>query len=297
MTDTAVSAPNRLSTPLDAPEPTGYRDHADLEHLHQASQRMRRLVLEMIHHAGSGHIGSSLSCVDILAVLRFDQMRWSSSPRERDAFVLSKGHAAPAWYAALMVAGDLERELVTELRRIDSPLQGHPDRIRCEFVDASTGALGQGLSIAVGRAHARGRGSDDDSHVYCLVGDGECQEGQIWEAVLYAGARRVDNVTLVIDANGRQSDGFVDDTVTLGPLAEKLRAFHWRTIETDGHSHRSLRQALSAARKDRSGPCAVIAHTRKGYVAPGRTALNGAHSGLLDEDALNEAFALIGVGR
>ena len=249
--------------------------------------------MEMIHHAKSGHIGSSLSCVDILAVLRFDQMRWLPAAPERDVFVLSKGHAAPAWYAALIEGGDLDPGLAAGLRTLDSPLQGHPDRTRCEFVDASTGALGQGLSIAVGRAQARGL-QPGDTHVYCLVGDGECQEGQVWEALLYAGARRTANLTLIIDANGRQSDGLVDETVQLGPLAEKLAAFHWRVMEVDGHSHRSLREALATARADRSGPCAVIAHTRKGYLAPGRVALDGAHSGLLDPAGLREALDLLG---
>ncbi|GAA2033606.1 transketolase [Catenulispora yoronensis] len=291
MSGTMIPSQNRRSA-----APGGSAQDEDLQQVEEASRRMRRLAMEMIHHAGSGHVGSSLSCVDIVAVLRFDQMRWSASPRERDVFVLSKGHAAPAWYSALIAGGDLDPDLVTELRQLDSPLQGHPDRTRCAFVDVSTGALGQGLSIALGRAQAR-RGDAADSHVYCLIGDGECQEGQVWEALLYAGARRVDNLTLIVDANGRQSDGLVDDTVSLGPLANKLAAFGWRVVEVDGHSHRELRAALSAARRNRGRPSAVIAHTTKGYLAPGRAALDGAHSGLLDADALDEAYELIGAAR
>lgn len=242
---------------------------------------MRAVALRMIHDAGSGHIGSSLSAVDIMAVLRFDQMRWSQGP-ERDVFVLSKGHAAPAWYAALIVGGDLDAELASTLRAIDSPLQGHPDRTRCAFVDVSTGALGQGLSVAIGRAQGR-QLRDDGGHVYCLTGDGECQEGQVWEALMYAGARGVTNLTLIIDANGRQSDGTVDATVPLERLTDKLTAFHWSVREVDGHSHQALRTALSAARRERGKPTAIIARTRKGYIGPGRgELLDGSHSGLLD---------------
>ncbi|MFI7278065.1 transketolase [Streptomyces sp. NPDC049879] len=274
---------------------------ADLEepevpNLESLSRRMRAAVLRMIHDAGSGHIGSSLSAVDVMAVLRFDQMRWSRGPG-RDVFVLSKGHAAPAWYAALLVGGDLDAGLVSTLRTLDSPLQGHPDRARCEFVDVSTGALGQGLSVAIGRAQGR-RLRDGGGHAYCLAGDGECQEGQVWEGVMYAGARGVSNLTLVIDANGRQSDGTVESTLPLDSLAEKLTAFRWSVREVNGHSHDELRQAFSAARREHRRPTAVIAHTQKGYLGPDRAPLlGGSHSGLLKPDELEESLRYLRVAR
>ncbi|MFD7508439.1 transketolase [Streptomyces sp. NPDC059853] len=260
------------------------------------SRRMRASVLRMVHDAASGHIGSSLSAVDIMAVLRFDQMHWSSG-RDRDVFVLSKGHAVPAWYAALIAGGDLDPALAATLRQLDSPLQGHPDRTRCAYVDVSTGALGQGLSVAIGRAQGRVM-RDDSGHVYCLVGDGECQEGQVWEAVMYAGARGVANLTLIVDANGRQSDGTVDETLPLEPLAAKLTAFRWLVHEVDGHSHQALRVALSAARRERGRPTAIIARTRKGYLGPDRGALlNGSHGGLLGSAELVEALDYLETAR
>jgi transketolase len=230
----------------------------------------RLVLLDMIRRAGSGHAGSSLSCVDIISVLKFDQMDRAGG----DVFVLSKGHAAPAWYAALIVAGDLPADDIGTLRALDSRLQGHPDRTRLGLVDVSTGALGQGLSVAVGRAMGQ-RLSGRDSVVYCLLGDGECQEGQVWEAFLYAGARRVPNVVAIVDHNGSQSDGAVDHILPLGPLPDKLRAFGWHVQEADGHDHGDLRDALR--RRDPSGPSLIIAHTRKGWLGRGRVLLNGSH--------------------
>ena len=205
----------------------------------------------MIYRAGSGHAGSSLSCVDIISVLKFDQMRCpaGSPSSDRDVFVLSKGHAAPAWYAALIVGGDLPASEAGTLRAIDSRLQGHPDRTRLDLVDVSSGALGQGLSMALGRARGK-RLKGQDSVVYCLLGDGECQEGQVWEALLYAGAHRVSNLVAIIDYNNSQSDGELDGVLPLQPLPDKLAAFGWHVQEVDGHSHRDLREAVRAARRD-----------------------------------------------
>lgn len=265
------------------------------ERLCRLANQVRATVLEMIHIAESGHIGSSLSCVDVVTVLRFDQMTWSNQ-RDRDVFVLSKGHAVPAWYAALIVGGDLDRDLLRTLRTVDSPLQGHPDRTRCVFVDVSTGALGQGLSVAIGRAQAK-RLRGQDGQVYCVVGDGECQEGQIWEAVMYAGVRRIPNIILVVDSNGMQSDGAVDDTLALGPLADKFWSFRWSVQEIDGHSHPALLGALAAARSHGTGPSVIIAHTRKGYLGPSHTLLNGAHSGLLSPTELRAALDYLEVPR
>jgi transketolase len=241
--------------------------------LARLSAQCRLVLLEMIHKAGSGHAGSSLSCADIISVLKFDLMNRARG----DVFILSKGHAAPAWYAALIVGGDLPADAVGTLRALGSPLQGHPDRTRLALVDASAGALGQGLSMAVGRAIAQ-RLSGRDSVVYCLLGDGECQEGQVWEAFLYAGARRLSNLVAIVDHNGSQSDGAVDHILPLHPLPDKLRAFGWHVQQVDGHDHRELRDALR--RRDGDAPSVIIAHTRKGWLGHGRVLLNGSHSDL-----------------
>jgi transketolase len=237
----------------------------------------RLVLLDMIQRAGSGHPGSALSCVDIIGVLRFDLMDWKPDRSAGDVFVLSKGHAAPAWYAALIVAGDLPAAEAGTLRAWDSRLQGHPDRTRLPLVDATTGALGQGLSMAVGRALGRRRKGQDGT-VYCLLGDGECQEGQVWEAFGYAGAHRLTNVVAIIDHNGSQSDGPVEEILPLGPLADRVRAFGWEVREVDGHDHESLREALRHRAVSR--PVAVVAHTRKGWLGGGRVLLDGSHSAL-----------------
>ncbi|GAA4619900.1 transketolase [Actinoallomurus vinaceus] len=255
----------------------GPAERADAARIARLATRCRLVLLEMIHRAGSGHAGSSLSCVDIISVLKFDQMEWTPDPSAGDVFVLSKGHAAPAWYAALIVDGDLPAEDVGTLRALDSRLQGHPDRTRLDLVDVSTGALGQGLSVAVGRALGK-RLHGRDATVYCLLGDGECQEGQVWEAFLYAGAHQVPGLVAIIDHNGSQSDGAVDDILPLRPLPDKLRAFGWQVDEVDGHDHGALRDAFRRRAPD--GPSAIIAHTRKGRLGPGRVLLNGSHGDL-----------------
>jgi transketolase len=261
-----------------------------LPELRRLADQTRQVVLEMVYLAGSGHLGSALSCVDILTVLKFDQMNWRVDvPRtESDVFVLSKGHAVPAWYATLMVSGELDTGLITTLRKIDSPLQGHPDRGRSNLVDVSTGALGQGLSIALGRAQGK-RLHGRASVVYCLTGDGELQEGQVWEAVMYAGAHGLANVVLIIDANGRQNDGSVDEILPLQPLAAKLESFRWHVQSVDGHCHRQLRAAIVRARANRTQPSAILARTVKGYLSPGRVVLDGVHNGVLAAEEFRRA--------
>lgn len=277
------------SVPLDR-SPGLIDDESELRHrlarIGGLADEVRACLLKMIHLAGSGHVGSSLSCVDLVSVLKFDQMDAAG----RDVFVLSKGHAAPTWYAALTVAGELDPAEIGTLRRIDSRLQGHPDRTRLDLVAVSTGALGQGLSVALGRAQAR-RLRDEQSVVYCLVGDGELQEGQMWEAIMYAGAQCLSNVVLLVDYNRSQNDGPVDEIMPLHPLPEKFRSFHWHVQEVDGHSHRAIRDAVGYARTDRHQPSVVVAHTRKGYLAPGQVLLNGSHSGSLTPEVYADAIA------
>jgi len=251
------------------------------------ANEVRACVLKMIHLAGSGHVSSSLSCVDIMSVLKFDRMESG-----HDVFVLSKGHAAPTWYAALMVAGELDVAEIGTLRRIDSRLQCHPDRTRLDGVAVSTGALGQGLSVALGRAQAR-RLRGDSSYAYCLVGDGELQEGQVWEAVMYAGSRGVGNVILIVDYNRGQNDGTTDEIMSLHPLPDKFRAFNWHVQEVNGHSHLAIRDAVINAQAHQAQPSVIIAYTRKGYLAPGHILLNGEHSGQLTEEVYEDAIATL----
>jgi transketolase len=258
------------------------------------SAKARQLLLEMIHRADSGHIGSSLSCVDIMSTLKFSEMNWSAGQdrRDSDVFVLSKGHAVPAWYAVLMVSGELSVKYLGSLRKIDSPLQGHPDRVRNSLVDVSTGGLGQGLSVAIGRACAK-KLKGQRSYVYCLIGDGECQEGQIWEAVMFAGARGIGNLITFIDLNLSQNDGSVQEVLDIGPLAPKLGAFGWHVQTVDGHCHPELSNAVRAARAETKRPSAIIARTRKGYIDATTTACQGKHSGSLTPEEVRQFTELL----
>jgi transketolase len=272
-------------------------DDIDQPSLRQQSIRVRQLLLEMIQRAGSGHIGSSLSCVDIISTLRFSEMNWTarSDRCDSDVFVLSKGHAVPAWYAVLMVSGQLSTEHLGSLRKIDSPLQGHPDRVRNPLVDVSTGALGQGLSVAIGRALAK-KMKGQRSYVYCLLGDGECQEGQIWEAVMFAGARGVGNLIAFIDLNQSQNDGSVQEVLDIGPLAPKLAAFGWHVQTVDGHCHGELRGAARAAREETDRPSVIIARTRKGFIDATTVACQGKHNGSLSPEEFRQFIKLLEAG-
>ena len=212
----------------------------------------------MLTQAGSGHPGGSLSAVEILTVLFFNHMHgWSQDPYpSRDRFVLSKGHAAPALYAVFAELGILDPEELLSFRRLNSRLQGHPDRRRFPLVEASTGSLGQGLSIALGLALGL-----DAIPVTCLLGDGEMQEGQVWEACAAASRYQLHQLTMIIDANGLQIDGRVEDVMPLEPLDQKLRAFGWQVFEINGHDMDALKVALSVPTHE---PKAIIARTIKG---------------------------------
>ena len=255
------------------------------------SIEMRMILLEMIQHAESGHLGSSLSCLDIISVLKFGCMNWNVeiSRTESDVFVLSKGHAVPAWYSALIASGDVDEKYKYELRKIDSPFQGHPDTNRCKWVDVSTGALAQGLSMALGRAYAK-KIKKQESFVYCIIGDGECQEGQTWEAFLHAGFRKISNVIVYLDYNKTQNDGKVESILSLEPLNDKLSAFNWHVQEIDGHSHQEIHDATIKAKAVDDKPSIIISYTKKGYIGKDRILLNGAHSGTLSSTEYEEAM-------
>ncbi|MEK7269762.1 MAG: transketolase [Planctomycetota bacterium] len=228
--------------------------------------RIRRRIVEMIAAAGSGHPGGSLSAVEIVTALYFAAMRHKPSDpfwADRDRFILSKGHGAPVLYAALMEAGYLDESLLPTFRKLGSPLQGHPDRRFLPILEASTGSLGQGLSIGIGRALAA-RLDKRDSRVYVLLGDGECDEGQIWEAAMFAGNRGLDNLCAIVDYNRLQLDGYVDDIQPLEPLAAKWAAFRWNVVEIDGHDFGQVLDALERAETAKGKPTCIVAKTVKG---------------------------------
>ncbi len=230
--------------------------------------RMRRDIVEMIAAAGSGHPGGSLSAADIVATLYFGGVlrHDPANPEwpERDRFVLSKGHAAPVLYAALAEAGYFGRDHLATLRKLGSILQGHPDSKKTPGVEVSTGSLGQGLSIAAGLAAGLRQNPDDDRAVFCLLGDGELQEGQVWEAAMFAAHHGLGNLVAIVDDNGLQIDGACSEVMCLGHIAAKFVAFGWKAAEVDGHDIPALHDALAAAKSHSEGPTVVVAHTIKG---------------------------------
>lgn len=227
---------------------------------------MRISILKMIHRARSGHTGGSLSCVDILVCLYFAEMRHYSFQSDwpgRDRFVLCKGHAAPCLYAVLKQCGYITQRDLDRLRQLNSILQGHPDSRRCPGVEASTGSLGQGLSVAHGMALALRR-HPDQPRVYAVLGDGEMQEGQVWEAAMSAAHYGSANLCAFVDRNGLQIDGRVSQVMEVATLTEKFGAFGWHTLEIDGHDIPSILGALDAARECQDRPTAIVARTIKG---------------------------------
>lgn len=228
--------------------------------------KMRMCIIEGIFNAKSGHPGGSLSIADILAVLYFKEMNIDEknpSWEDRDRFVLSKGHAAPALYAALALRGYFDIELIKTLRQIDSPLQGHPDMNKVKGVDMSTGSLGQGISVANGMA-LYAKKKNKNFRVYATIGDGEIQEGQIWEAAMSSAHYKLDNLTVFLDNNNLQIDGNVDKVMSVYPIKEKFEAFGWNTIEIDGHNIEEIVNALDSSKKNKGKPTIIICKTIKG---------------------------------
>ncbi|MCA9436814.1 MAG: transketolase, partial [Candidatus Omnitrophica bacterium] len=216
--------------------------------------------------AGSGHPGGSLSAMDIMTVLMHRFMKHDpKNPKwdERDRFVLSKGHCIPAWYCLLADAGYFPEEDLMTLRKLDSPLQGHPVNTAMDAMEACTGSLGQGLSIAIGMAMAAKL--DGKPHkVYCMIGDGETQEGQIWEALLSAPKFKLDNLVCILDNNGGQIDGPVDEVMPLAPVVDKMKSFNWHVIDIDGHDYDQIIAALEEANTVKDQPTFIRAKTIKG---------------------------------
>ena len=238
-----------------------------VDELKRIALRMRLDIVKMIGAAGSGHPGGSLSEVELLTALYFRVMRHDAKNptwADRDRFILSKGHGCPALYATYAEAGYIDPGLLNTLRKLGSPLQGHPDKRMLPVLEASTGSLGQGLSIGIGTALAA-KLDRRDYHTFVMVGDGEIEEGQIWEAAMFAGFHKLTNLTCIVDNNRQQLDGFVKDILDPAPVAEKFRAFGWRTAEIDGHDFEQVIPALEEARAAKDGkPTAIVAHTIKG---------------------------------
>ena len=239
---------------------------ADCEQLALISKKLRQEIITMTNKAGSGHPGGSLSALDILVFLYFNVMRVTPSDPsnpERDRFILSKGHCAPALYVVLAEKGFFPEDELYTLREVGSRLQGHPDMNKTPGVDITTGSLGMGLSFGVGMA----LGAKLDRrgcNIYVMAGDGEMQSGQIWEAVLTAGNHKLDNLTLLIDRNGFQCDGRVDDICSLGDVSAKLKQFKFFCLEADGHDFRSIEEAFYKTSTEKDRPKAIVFNTVKG---------------------------------
>ncbi len=237
-----------------------------VEEIDGLCRALRCDIIRMIARAGSGHPGGSLSLVEILATVFTQRMRFDPlDPEwpERDRLVLSKGHGVPALYALLAHLGYFPRDQLWTLRRSGSPLQGHPARIFLPAVEASTGSLGQGLSIAQGMALAA-KLDGVDRRIFCVLGDGEIQEGQVWEAAMSAPKWKLGNLTAILDYNKGQLDGMTRDIMDIEPVADKWRAFNWHVQEVDGHDPKALLAALDAALAERERPSFIVAHTVKG---------------------------------
>ncbi len=237
-----------------------------LEELQAIAKRVRREIIQMTGTAKSGHPGGSLSAVELVVELFFNTMRvgpHNPGRSDRDRFILSKGHAAPVLYAVMAEAGYTPIDQLNTLRKLGSIYQGHPDVRFLPSLDASTGSLGEGLSLALGMGIAA-RLDGRAYRTYVMLGDGESQEGQIWEAAMAGAFHKVDNVCAIVDYNGIQLDGFVKDIMEIAPLADKWRAFGWHTIEINGHDLPAVQSAFQEAAATKGQPTCIVAHTVKG---------------------------------
>jgi transketolase len=237
----------------------------DIEHLKNKARQIRKYILLMLERAGSGHTGGSLSLVEILVALYYYKLKHNPKDpqwQERDRVILSKGHGCPALYAVLADCGYFPKEELWTLRQFGSRLQGHPEK-GLEGIEASTGSLGQGLSIANGMALAT-KLDGRENHIYCILGDGELDEGQIWESAMTAAHYKLDNLTTIVDYNEFQIDGPIHEIKELSPLADKWTSFRWKVFEADGHNFDSLISALDKATEVKKFPSVILAHTIKG---------------------------------
>ena len=271
------------------------KDH--IAQLEEIARKLRVAIVKTLHKSQSGHTGGSLSAIDMMAALYFYKMKHDpANPKweGRDRFVLCKGHAAPAQYVALAEAGYFPQEDLMMLRRLGSHLQGHPDSKGTPGVEVCTGSLGQGLSMANGMALGL-RLDGSTSRVFALLGDGELQEGQVWEAAMAAGHYRLDNLCALVDVNGLQIDGEVAKVMNVLPVAEKFRAFGWHTIEIDGHDMTSIVAALDEAETVKGKPVMIVASTVKGKGVSFFENKASYHGVAPSDEELPRALACLGV--
>ena len=238
----------------------------DYTQFERTAANIRTGIIKAVHNAGSGHPGGSLSAADLVTALYFKEMNIDpKNPKMegRDKFILSKGHAAPAQYAALAERGYFPKEDILQLRKLGSPFQGHPNMKKVPGIEMSTGSLGQGFSVAGGMAMAN-KLDQNPGRIYVLLGDGELQEGLVWEAAMSAAHYNLDNLTAIVDWNGLQIDGKNEDVMTVTPVDEKFRAFGWNVISIDGHDFAQIFDAFDQARACKGKPTVILAKTHKG---------------------------------
>ena len=264
--------------------------------LQQHAINIRKNILKMVANAQSGHIGGSLSSADIITYLYFNVMDINEDNVkgiDRDRFVLSKGHASPLLYAVLAEKGFIYEDELMTFRKINSRLQGHPSMKLLDGVDMSTGSLGQGISAAVGMAIAN-KLDQNDHHIYVLLGDGECEEGEVWEAAMAAAHYKLDNLCAILDYNGLQIDGSIHDVMDPSPLDEKFKAFGWHVIEIDGHNYDEIEKAFAQAKTIKGQPTLIFAHTIKGKGVSFMENQSAWHGSAPNEEQLKEALKELG---
>ena len=266
------------------------------QELENISKLMRKDIITMLTESASGHPGGSLSIVDIMSVLFFEEMNISpSNPKDpnRDRFVLSKGHAAPALYSALARKGYFDVEELMTLRKTGSRLQGHPNMNDLPGIDMSTGSLGQGISAAVGMALA-GKLDKKDYRVYTILGDGELEEGQVWEAAMSAAHYNLDNLTAFVDNNGLQIDGDIKDVMNPAPIDKKFDAFGWNVLKINGHNYDEIRNAIEEAKNKKGQPTVIICDTVKGKGVSFMENNAGWHGNAPNKEQCEQALSEIG---
>ena len=265
----------------------------DINDLKSKAKEIRKDIITEVYNAKSGHPGGSLSIADIMTVLYFDELNIDEkNPRweDRDRLVLSKGHCAPALYAALSERGYFEKEKLVSLRKLDSNLQGHPNMNDVPGVDMSTGSLGQGLSAANGMAISA-KLDNKNYRVYCILGDGEIQEGQVWEAAMSSNKYKLDNLCIIVDNNNLQIDGTTEEVMDLKPIDEKFKSFGFNVIIIDGHNYEEIKSAFKQARETKGKPTCIIAKTVKGKGVSFMENQAGWHGKAPNEEQYNQAMS------
>lgn len=256
----------------------------------EQSKILRKDIIDLIFYAKAGHPGGSLSCIDILNYLYTYEIDLNKDKRSR--LVLSKGHVTPALYSIFLEKGVIPREYITTFRRVNSKLQGHPDKKKISQIDANTGLLGQGLSISVGMALAK-KLNKDDNYVYCIIGDGEMHEGQIWEALMSASHYKLDNLIAILDYNKLSSKGDVNKVMNLEPIYDKIKAFGFNVLNINGHNFDEINEAILTAKKKISKPTFIIANTTKGKGVSFMENNPKWHSGAITEEQREIAYRYI----